>query len=101
MAYIVCSQFGRDLLLCSADDVARWLDTPATFRARMTGIGRAQEVSPSLAASAITPRSGAWMGTFCAIRQDVLARDIPGAVYENAAEDEDPAGEHEDEPRAE
>lgn len=53
VAYIVCSQFGLDLSLRSADYVAHWLDDPAAFRAGMAII---HDAAASLI-DAITPAS--------------------------------------------
>jgi len=36
VAHIVCSQFGLDLSLRSADHIAHWIDDVAAFRAGMT-----------------------------------------------------------------
>ncbi len=57
VSYIVCSQFGLDLSLRSADYVAHWIDDPAAFRAGMVTIHDAaasliEAIAPALAAGA-------------------------------------------------
>ena len=51
VAYIVCSQFGLDLSLRSADYVAGWIDDPAAFR---TGMAVIHDAAASLI-DAVTP----------------------------------------------